>query len=58
VYTQLYAEDWTRDGQWISLSYEADFGPTGNGSLRLWMDGRMIIDRQGLTPRQCSLIRA
>jgi hypothetical protein len=49
VYTQLYAEDWTRDGQWISLSYEADFGPTGNGSLRLWMDGRMIIDRQGLT---------
>jgi hypothetical protein len=49
VYTPVYTAPWTYASQWVSMSYEAHFGPTGNGSLRVWLNGKVIVDRTGLT---------
>lgn len=47
-YTQIYNSPWTHDGEWVSVAFEAHFGPLGTGSMRLWIDDRLVADRSDL----------
>lgn len=49
AYTSLYLAPWTHGSQWVSMKYEAHFGPTGNGALKVWLNDALIVDRSGLT---------
>lgn len=47
-YTQIYRTPWTHDGEWMSVAFEAHFGPLGTGSMRLWIDDRLVADRSDI----------
>jgi hypothetical protein len=49
VYTSVYTAPWAYASQWVSMRYEAHFGPTGDGSLKVWLNGKLIVHRVGLT---------
>lgn len=47
-YTAAYSAPWTYGSQWVSMKYEARFGPTGDGALKVWINGELVVDRAGL----------
>lgn len=56
-YTQIYNMPWTHDAQWVSVAFEAHFGPLGSGSMRLWIDGRLVADRSDIVIGYASTAR-
>ncbi|HUD23729.1 MAG TPA: polysaccharide lyase [Acidobacteriaceae bacterium] len=47
--TVLYEEKRDLRGHWLGLRFQARFTPQANGFVRVWLDGKQVVDFTGVT---------